>query len=75
MLYYSNQHATINITLNNIFSYYLERLKKYFKSFLIPELSNNSQLIIFYKKIINKYIYLLNNFYDNDELRDFISFN
>ena len=68
--YYSNQHATINITLNNIFSDYLERLKKFFKPFLIPESSNNNQLIKFNKKIINKYIYLLNNFYDKDELRD-----
>ena len=69
-LYYSNQHAVINITLNNIFSDYLERLKKFFKPFHSLQPTNNNQLITFNKNIINKYIYLLNNFYTKEELKD-----
>jgi len=31
---------------------------------------NTSQLIDLNKKIINKYLYLLNNFYEKEEIRD-----
>ena len=71
--YYSNNQQMITITLNNIFSDYLEHLKKYFKHFFSPErlkILKGRQLISLNKKIINKYIYLLNNYYEKEELMD-----
>ena len=73
-LYYpNNKQQTINITLNNIFSDYLQRMKKYFKHFFTRErlkVLNDRQLFILNKKIINKYIYLINNIYQKEELMD-----
>ena len=71
--YFPNNQQTINITLNNIFSDYLENLKKKFKHFYTTErikLMNSRQLISFNKKILNKYIYLLKNYYEKMELLD-----
>ena len=72
-LYYQNNHQTITITLNNIFSDYIEKLKRYFKHFYSSDrikIKNNHQLISLNRKIINKYIYLLNNYYEKEELMD-----
>ena len=73
-LYYpNNKQQTINITLNNIFSDYSEKMKKYFKHFFTPErlkLLNSRQLVVLNRKIINKYIYLLNNIYEKEDLMD-----
>ena len=72
-LYFQNNQQIINITLNNIFSAYLEKLKKYFKHFINSQKTKNEkehQLIKLNKNILNKYIYLLNNFYSKEELMD-----
>ena len=71
-LYYQGTQQMITITLNNIFSDYLENLKKYFKHFYSVDrlkILNSRQLISLNKKILNKYIYLLNN-YEKEELMD-----
>ena len=55
-LYYQNNHQTITITLNNIFSDYIEKLKRYFKHFYSSDrikIKNNHQLISLNRKIIN----------------------
>ena len=68
-LYFPQNQQTFNITLNNIYSDYLEKLKKYFKHFFNQQtmkVKNNRQLLSLNKKIINKYIYLLNNFYGSE---------
>ena len=69
-LYFGNNQQIISITLNNIYSAYFEKLKKYFKHFFVSDKVNENQLIIFNKKILNKYIYLLNNFYTKEELME-----
>ena len=69
-LYYLNNQEIKTITLNNIDEASLEVLLQHFKNF---EKTNN-QLIILNKKIINKYIYILNSFYKKQELIDFFPF-
>ena len=67
----SSEAITIKITLNNIFYDYMERLKKYFSFFFTKERLDKmkkSQLITLDKKILTKYIYLLNNLYEKEEL-------
>ena len=62
---------TIKITLNNIYYDYLERLKKYFTPYFTPDKLNEMkqrQLMVLDKKILTKYIYLLNNLYEKEEL-------
>ena len=75
-LYYPEKRQTINITINNLLQLNLESLKEFFdqnnniniKS--DKKTKNKNQLINLNKKIINKYIYLLNNFYQKDEIMD-----
>ena len=72
-LYLPKEQSTLNITLNNIYMDYLENLKIKFKCFFTPEKikkAESRQLKVLNKKIINKYIYLLNNFYQKEELKD-----
>ena len=70
-IYLPNNKTTYNITLNNIIAVYINRLKKKFKCFYTTDklkIINKRQLFILDKKIINKYIYLLNNYYQKREL-------
>ena len=77
-LYSNDKQPTLSITLNNIVAEYKERLAKYFLVFFGEEKKNNPQenkaknskrqLFVLNKKIINKYIYLLNNIYDKESL-------
>ena len=72
-IYLPNNKTTYNITLNNIIADYINRLKKKFKCFYTTDklkIINKRQLFILDKKIINKYIYLLNNYYKKEELMD-----
>ena len=70
-LYIPDSSQCIKITLNNIFYNYMDKLKKYFEIFFkkdkLDEMKNQ-QLIILNKKILTKYIYLLNNIYEDEEL-------
>ena len=70
-LYYPSKQRTINITINNLFSLYTDKLKKYFEEYC-GKIKGNSknQLININKKIINKYLFLLNNFYEKEEIID-----
>ena len=73
LYYQNNQTQTITITLNNIYLDYIEKLKKYFKHFYTSnnlKIMSKHQLIYLNKNIINKYIYLLNNYYETEELMD-----
>ena len=70
-LYIPDNSQTIKITLNNIFYNYMDRLKKYFEIFFSQKRINElekQQLITLDKKILIKYIYLLHNFYEKEEL-------
>ena len=70
-LYIPDSSQTIKITLNNIFYNYMDRLKKYFDIFFTQERlqeMEKQQLISLDKKILTKYIYLLNNIYEKEEL-------
>ena len=77
-LYSNDKLPTLSITLNNIVAEYKEKLAKYFLVFFGEEKKNNPQenkaknskrqLFVLNKKIINKYIYLLNNIYDKESL-------
>ena len=66
-LYYPSEKVTINITMNNLFSLSSNFLTKYFEE----NRNNKSKLINLDKKILNKYIFLLNNNYEKKELMDF----
>ena len=70
-LYIPDSSQTIKITLNNIFYNYMDRLKKYFVQYFSKERlkeMEKQQLITLDKKILTKYIYLLNNIYEEEEL-------
>ena len=72
-LYYPTKKQTINITVSNLFSFDLDRLKKYFEEYCNTDKTkenNKPQLINLNKKIINKYLFLLNNFYEREEIID-----
>ena len=73
LLYLPEQQITLNITLNNIYMHYSEKFEKKFKHFFTSERSkaaNRRQLMVLNKKIINKYIYLLNNYCEEQDLKD-----
>ena len=65
-LYYPAKKIIINITINNLFSLSLDFLTNYFEE----NKKKSSKLINLDKKIINKYIFLLNNNYEKEELID-----
>ena len=70
-LYIPDSSQTIKITLNNIFYNYMDKLKKYFEIYFTRERLSEmekQQLMTLDKKILMKYIYLLNNIYEKEEL-------
>ena len=69
-LYYPEKQVTINITINNFFSFCLNDIKFYFEEYINCKENAKPRFINFNKKIINKYIYLLNNNYERDEIMD-----
>ena len=70
-LYLKYKNRAINITLNNFNPFYQTNLKKHFTYILEnTKEKENLQLMTLNKEIINKYIYLLNNLYDNDQLKE-----
>jgi hypothetical protein len=75
--YLENKGQVINITLNNISGDYA-KLRQYFKQFYEKEnfgkkekekSEKKKKLITLNKKIINQYIYILNNIYNEDQLK------
>ena len=64
LFFLSDRPQTLS-TLNSIESTYSEKLKKYFKRF-----KKTKKLISFNKNIINRYIYLLNNLFNEEEIFD-----
>lgn len=72
LLFLNEKSNLISITLNNINSNYNEQLFSYFKHFNNNKNKNKKkkQLFVFNNKIINKYIYLLNNIFEKEELLD-----
>ena len=76
--YLENKGQVINITLNNIIGDYAKLKKNYFKQFYEKEnfgkkekekSEKKKKLITLNKKIINQYIYILNNIYNEDQLK------
>ena len=68
-LYYPSKKIIVNITISNLFSLSLEFLKKYFEDDK-NKYNNTSKLINLNKKTLNKYIFLLHNYYEKEELMD-----
>ena len=66
-LYYPSKKVIVNITISNLFSLSLDFLTKFFEGNVD---NNSSKLINLNKKILNKYIFLLNNNYEKEELMD-----
>ena len=69
-LFITQRSHTISITLNNIYAAFEEKLQKYFKRFTNPQKLKNAKnkLFSFNKCIINRYIYLLNNLFDEEDI-------
>ena len=70
-LYIQSFPQTINIKINNIYSEYNENMKNDFKH-LISDNKNEleKQLFCLNRKILNKFIYILNNKYEKEEIMD-----
>jgi hypothetical protein len=68
-LYMQSMPQTINVTINNLVSEYFENMKKEFAHFDYNEKKNDydKQLFCLNRKILNRFIYLLNNKYENEE--------
>ena len=82
----NNQNIVKRIYFNNFNQYYLENMDKYFKRFFQNEILRKNieeetgkidvpnekryNLIKLNKKILNRYIYLLQNFYENSEIEN-----
>ena len=73
-LYYPSKQQTINITISNLFNLSMDTLKEYFEEYNSNSLALKGkikpQLIDLNKKIINKYLFFLNNFYEKEEIMD-----
>ena len=72
-LYYPTKQQMINITISNLFSLSLDKLKKYFEEYNNRQTIEGyvkPQLIDLNKKILNKYLFLLNNYYEKEEIMD-----
>ena len=67
-LLFFNGMPQIHPTLNNMDSVYSELLKKYFIRF--KNQKENKKLITFNKLTLNRYIYLLNNLFTEEEILD-----
>ena len=77
LLFLNEKTHVISITLNNIYTNFSEKLFSYCKHF--NHLNKNKtkkkkQLFTFNNKIINKYIYLLNNIYEKEEILDLVPY-
>ena len=72
-IYYPETSQTINIAVNNLLQLKHDELIIFFKQYYnIKNDKNKNQLINLNNKIINKYFYLLNNFYEKDEITSFL---
>ena len=69
-LYFQSMPQTVKINVNVLFNEYNEKLKKYFKHFYLNKNKSQNQLFILNRKILNKFIYLLNNDYEDQQLDD-----
>ena len=76
LFFFSETSQIIFVSLNYIYSIYQERLLKYFERFNKQTNSKKktNQLIIFNKHIINRYMEILNNHIDEEELLDIFPF-
>ena len=69
-LYIPSRQQTINITINNLFSFCPEKIRNYFEEYIVDYKYIKPQLINFNKNIIKKYIYMLNNSFERIEIFD-----
>ena len=74
-LYYPEKRQIINITVNNLLQLKIDSLKDFFDqnsnvNIKSDKKAKKNQLINLNKKIINKYLYLLNNFFEKEEIKD-----
>ena len=73
LFFLTERNQTISVTLNNIFAFYEEKFQKYFKNFnkiSSPNKQKNKKLFTFNKNILNRFIYLLNNNFDEEEISE-----
>ena len=72
LFFFAETSQIIFVSLNYIYSLYQEKLLKYFQPFNRPTnlIKQNKQLIVFNKHIINRYMELLNNHIDEEDLLD-----
>ena len=76
-LYFNTkQKQTVKISISDLISDVLEKLNNFYNFSINEESKNeNQQLIYLNKKIINKYIFILSNYYENHELSESKSLN
>ena len=67
-LYFQSIPQTININLTILYNEYNENMKKHFKHFYLYTNKPKRQLFVLDKNILNKFIYLLNNKYEKNQI-------
>ena len=70
-LYIQSMPQTITVTINNLYSEYFQNMKNDFKHLISADINKNElekQLFCLNRKVLNKFIYLLNNKYENEDI-------
>ena len=67
-LYFQSIPQTVNISISNLFNEYTEKISKHFKHFFIDKNKSDKQLFSLNRKILNKFIYIITNKYQKDQL-------
>ena len=67
-LYFQSFPQTVNISISNLFNEYTEKISKHFKHFFTDKNKSENQLFSLNRKILNKFIYIITNKYQKDQL-------
>ena len=67
-LYCQSMPISLNVSINNLFNEYSDKLIKHFKHLVFNKNKTKRQLFILDRKILNKFIYLLANQYENQQI-------
>ena len=67
-LYFQSMPQTVNISISNLFNEYTEKISKHFKHFFKNKNKSEKQLFVLNRKILNKFIYLMINKYEKENM-------
>ena len=72
--YFQSIPQIVNMNLSVLYNEYNEKMKKYFRHFHSSTRNSKKQLYVLDKNILNKFIYLLNNRYQKNQIEKLFPF-